>query len=250
MSGQGVRYESKTVRAVKGREARTLAKWQEEGWELVSQVPGKLSTEFTLRKPKPPTPWRWYLIAGGAFVALIAVFLVLSWATGEGENPPGATQSPTNADRTEGVSEENSTPSSDTDGATDDGASPITVTNDPEFAALLALTDYCDDAIATFADEHAGETIAFDANVGAIAPHDGAETRYDILVGAGDYSQTSAPGPAFQFRDVNTTSDLHDVGEVPESIGVGTALHVTARVDRFEPSSCLFLLDPVETEFR
>lgn len=71
-----------------------------------------------------------------------------------------------------------------------------------------------------------------------------------ILVGAGDFSETSAPGPAFQFRDVNTTGDLNFVGTTPETIGVGTNLDVTASVLHYEASSCLSLLDPVSTAVR
>lgn len=71
-----------------------------------------------------------------------------------------------------------------------------------------------------------------------------------LLIGAGDFSKTSASGPAFQFRDVNATSDLHYTGNMPDTIGVGTNLHVTAQVDEYEPNSCPFLLESVETAFR
>ncbi|WP_369597510.1 DUF4839 domain-containing protein [Rhodococcus sp. 06-1460-1B] len=71
-----------------------------------------------------------------------------------------------------------------------------------------------------------------------------------MLIGAGDFSETSAPGPAFQFRDVNTTDDLRWVGSVPDTIGVGANLSVTAEVNRYEERSCLFLLEPVATSVR
>lgn len=80
--------------------------------------------------------------------------------------------------------------------------------------------------------------------------HGNYKTRYDILIGAGDFSETEAPGPAFQFRDVNVTYDLHFKGDPPDTIGVGTNLHVTAEIDEYESSSCLFLLEPVETTVR
>jgi hypothetical protein len=49
---------------------------------------------------------------------------------------------------------------------------------------------------------------------------------------------------------VNTISDLRYTGNVPDTIGVGTNLHITAQIDEYEPNSCLFLLEPVETAFR
>lgn len=126
----------------------------------------------------------------------------------------------------------------------------LTPENSADLAALLALSDYCDASIAEFADSYRGQTIAFPGNIAAMGPHGNAKTRFDILVGAGDYSETSAPGPAFQFRDVNTTYDLHYVGDTPGTIGVGTNLDITAEVLEYEPNTCLFLLEPIATSFQ
>ena len=77
--------------------------------------------------------------------------------------------------------------------------------------------------------------------------HGDASTRYDILILAGDYSNTSATGPNFQYNDVGTF-DLHLTGaNVPDSIGVGDNLHIVATVDEFDRESCLFVLEPVST---
>ena len=48
-----ITYETKTVRAVRGMESRTIEKWESEGWEVVSQVPAKIRTEITFRRPAP-----------------------------------------------------------------------------------------------------------------------------------------------------------------------------------------------------
>ncbi|WP_157802321.1 DUF4839 domain-containing protein [Diaminobutyricimonas aerilata] len=126
----------------------------------------------------------------------------------------------------------------------------LTPESNAELAALLQLGNICDDSIAAFAEKYKGAMIAFDGSIGALNNHNGATTRYDLLLGAGDFSETSAPGPAFQYRDVNLTNDLHYVGVVPDTIGVGTNLRVTAEVDEYEPNTCLFLLEPVETSIR
>ncbi|MDO8105851.1 DUF4839 domain-containing protein [Isoptericola sp. b441] len=128
----------------------------------------------------------------------------------------------------------------------------ITAATDPSFAAILADTDYCSDAIATFASQHEGATIDFDGSVVAMNNHDGAATRYDILVAAGDFNESSQPGPAFQFNDVNTTFDLHWTNDSSTStVGVGDNLHIVATVDGFDANhGCLFTIDPVETSFR
>ena len=37
-----VTYGTKTIRAVRGMESRTIKKWEADGWEFVSQSPGKV----------------------------------------------------------------------------------------------------------------------------------------------------------------------------------------------------------------
>jgi hypothetical protein len=56
MADDDVKYEFSHVRSIRGREASTITKWQNDGWELVSQSPGKvLRTEMTFRRVKPDT---------------------------------------------------------------------------------------------------------------------------------------------------------------------------------------------------
>jgi beta-lactam-binding protein with PASTA domain len=135
--------------------------------------------------------------------------------------------------------------------ATSSAPAVITATTDPAFADILVEGDYCSDTIAQFADEHAGQTIEFDGSVVAINNHDGYTTRYDILIAAGDYNETSQPGPAFQLSDVNTTSDMHWTNDnATSTVGVGNNLHVVAQVDTFDANSCLFRIRPVATSLR
>ncbi|NTW38600.1 MAG: DUF4839 domain-containing protein, partial [Cellulomonadaceae bacterium] len=107
------------------------------------------------------------------------------------------------------------------------------------------------DTIAQFAADHQGATIEFDGSVVAMNSHDGATTRYDMLLAPGDFSETSQTGPAFQFNDVNTTSDMHWTNESAKgTVGVGDDLHIVATVGQFDEASCLFLIDPAATSFR
>ena len=231
-----VAYETRTVRAIRGMESRTIKKWEDDGWELVSQVPGKVQTEITFRRPKPKSRRLLWLIGGGVFVLVLATIITFGVI---GERKAESTE-----------------PSSEPTDAAAPTPTPepvdavLTPENSPELAALLAMTDYCAPEVAAFAAAHSGQTIAFPAYIGAMGPHEGASTRYDILIGAGDFTEGAGPGPAFQFRDVNVTNDLHFVGAVPDTIGVGANLSVTAEIDRYEESSCLFLLDPVATAVR
>jgi len=51
-----VRYETRSVKAVRGLEFRTCSKWEKEGWEVVSQTPGRLQTEIVIRRVVPKKP--------------------------------------------------------------------------------------------------------------------------------------------------------------------------------------------------
>lgn len=247
-----IKYETKMVRAVRGMESRTIAKWEAEGWEAVSQTAGRIQTEITFRRPAPRSRRLLWIVGGGVFTLVLAVIFAIGII---GERDTDSTETASSAPSEIAASREQ--PSPEATGTAMPTASPVpddvilTPENSPEFASMLALTDTCSPDIAAFAAAHRGQTISFPGSIVAMGPHDGARTRYDILINAGDFSETFAvPGPDFQFRDENTVGDLNWVGLVTDTIGVGTNLGVTAEVDRYEERSCLFLLDPVATTVR
>ncbi len=246
-----VAYETKIVRAVRGMESRTIKKWEADGWELVSQTPGRVQSELTFRRPKSKSRRLLWMIGGGAFALVLATIIIIGvLSERNADTAESATPAPNQSTSEPSVAPSPELTEVDPSAEPESEDDVLTPANSPELAALLVVTDYCAQEVAAFAAAHSGETIAFPGYIGAMAPHGGATTRYDFLIGAGDFSETSAPGPAFQFRDVNATNDLHWVGAVPDSIGVGTNLTVTAQVDRYEQSSCLFFLEPVSTAVR
>ncbi|MBM7280651.1 DUF4839 domain-containing protein [Gordonia rubripertincta] len=244
-----VTYETKTIRAVRGMESRTIRKWEADGWEFVSQSPGKVQAEITFRRPKPKSRRLLWIVGGAVLVLVLAIFIVVGVVSERNAAPADSA----NAAPSKTTAEPSRQSSSDaTSSAPSRSSNPddvvLTPENSPELAAVLALTDYCSPRIAAFAAAHSGQTIEFPGSIGAMALHGDAKTRYDIHINAGD--DASAPGPAFQFRDENTINDLHWVGPVPATIGVGTNLSITAEVDRYEEQSCRFLLEPVATSIR
>ncbi|UPO76398.1 DUF4839 domain-containing protein [Arthrobacter sp. Helios] len=257
MADNEVQYEFKTVKAIRGAEARSTSKWENEGWEFVSQDKGTLRSEITFRRPKRKTPWRLFAVGGGIALLIAAAITVGAIQDGSGNAAADPVASPAQTKATEEAGPASASPEaspSEQASETAETAEPeevLTVENSSDLAALLAITDHCSEPVAVFAAQNKGKTIAFDGSIGAMNPHGDYKTRYDILIGAGDFSETTSPGPAFQFRDVNATSDMHftDTNR-PDTVGVGDNLRVTARVVGFEESSCLFLLDPVRTSFR
>jgi hypothetical protein len=126
----------------------------------------------------------------------------------------------------------------------------ITVDNNKEFAVLLQLKDEFDPSIKEFATKYAGITIEYDGNIANMMQNGNYKTRYDILIYAGDYSETNAIGPSFKFKDVNV-SDLNITGsEIPENIGAGQNIHIIAKVEEYNEVSGFFFLKPVSTKFR
>jgi hypothetical protein len=62
-----VQYEFKSVQALRGRESSTKAKWQDQGWEFVSENRGTLRTELNFRRVKPNT-------FGAHLLSIVATF--------------------------------------------------------------------------------------------------------------------------------------------------------------------------------
>jgi hypothetical protein len=87
MAGRDVQYELKTVKSIRGMEARVAAKWQNDGWELVEQADAPmLRTSFTFRRAKKQVP-RWAWMAGAA-VAVVCVAAIITGSVLEGSGTP------------------------------------------------------------------------------------------------------------------------------------------------------------------
>jgi hypothetical protein len=58
-----IKYEAKTLTTLRAAEARSIAKWEKDGWELVSRTElPLLRTQLSFRRVKPKPPWRLILI--------------------------------------------------------------------------------------------------------------------------------------------------------------------------------------------
>ncbi|MGY2129373.1 DUF4839 domain-containing protein [Blastococcus sp. SYSU DS0617] len=266
-------YEYTSVQAIRGTEAKVIAKWVRDGWEVDSRDQGLLRTALTLRRVKPttlasralaafrslePKVQRGVLAGTGAFVVLVIAGGVVAGMQAGGGVPAAAavaTDPVAEAAPSEKPSEDAAQMSEATTAAPV-ATSPaveeiLTVENNADLAALVVLTDPGAAAVGKFAAEYRGRTIEFDGNIAYMNTHGGYTTRYDLLIGTGDYSETTSPGPNFQFQDVNITNDLHLAGpNIPDTIGIGDNLRVVARVGDYNGTQALLFLEPVRTEVR
>jgi len=76
MADDDEHYDFKSARTIRGRQARTIAKWQSHGWELVAQSQGRLGTEITFRRVKPKTRRRMVAVSGGLILLLVITCIV------------------------------------------------------------------------------------------------------------------------------------------------------------------------------
>ncbi|MDX2646133.1 DUF4839 domain-containing protein [Streptomyces sp. PA03-1a] len=237
-----IKYEYKTVKAVRGTDSSVISRMQKDGWELVEQSQGMLRSSLNFRRPKKPLPR--LLIGTAAAVAVILTIVIGTAAalSGEGERKNES------ANSTAAASKKPSTTPTPT-AAKSAATQVITPQNNPEFAALLKL-DYCDDANLDFAIRHEGQTVAFNGSIVHMEPHGNYDTRYDFLLGPGDKGPNTTAGPAFKYEDVNI-SDLKLTGKkIPANVGAGDKFRFVAEVGEFNADQCLFHLDPVSTEVR
>ncbi|HET9084105.1 MAG TPA: DUF4839 domain-containing protein [Candidatus Limnocylindrales bacterium] len=248
-----VQYEFKSVQALRGRASSAKTKWQNQGWELVSEYQGTLRTDLTFRRVKPKTlgshllsmvatvqrpqpKTRSVLFASGALILVAGILAIAVGTQSGGESPkPSAAQTTAPA----------ATPSS----GPDNYEQVLTTGNSPQVAALMKVSDYCDGTIAPVAGEIGGKTIEFDGSIADMANHGDYDTRYDILIAPGDKGPDSTVGPSFKFEDVNVF-DLNFTGAAPSAVGVGDRFRFVAQVVKYDQDQCLLFLAPVSTSVR
>lgn len=252
MANHEQKYVFTEVKAVRSTEARTITTKQKEGWELVEQEPGRLRTTLKFRRPKPEIPWRPLAALGGVLAVLAAVGITIA-VLQENSSESGTPAAQPTATSQQPSAEPTPAPEPAPAPAVAAPAPPemLTVDTSPDLAGILEVTDTCGQPIADFASTNAGRTIQFDGHIAAMNNHGNYDTRFDILVGRGDFSESNPAGPAFQFRDVNLVYDMKFTGPgVPDYISVNDRIRVTAVVDEFIGRQCLLLLEPVATEYR
>ncbi|MGU3645178.1 hypothetical protein ACLBXX_09440 [Microbacterium sp. C23T] len=91
-TGTDATYENRSTRVLRGLEARTIKKWEDDGWEVVSQEHGKLRTTITFRRPRPKSH-RVLWIVGGATIAVVLAAIITIGVINERSAAPIASES-------------------------------------------------------------------------------------------------------------------------------------------------------------
>ena len=234
MSEDKSAFDHKEIAVVKGFEARARAKWETQGWEFVSQDSGTIRTKIAFRRPKPKTNW---LVVGG-LTGLVAALIGFSLLMGslEGDGPEESGTDPSTSPSTSAPQVDTPIPET------------LTIENNEDFAALLSSEGGEIEMYQEFFDKYSYALIEFDANIAYMANHGDYENRFDVLVYADDYSETTAIGPPFRVLDVNY-NDFNLIGpDVPDSIMMGMNVRIVGKIVEWEDPS--FTLEIVSTKVR
>ena len=121
----------------------------------------------------------------------------------------------------------------------------IMVSNNQDFASLLAVKDPFDSSVSAFAEKYKGRTVEFDGNIANVIANE-QRPRYlldFVLVHGGDYNAETYVGPEFRFEGV-MWSDFHDgsVG-LPLYVHAGQNVHIKATVGSYNPDNGILKLD-------
>ena len=161
----------------------------------------------------------------------------------DGEEPGSSTESQTAEPAEPEPSSSVDANESSKEPAASDEPEILTAENCPELAAVLATRNESDPAIGSFAAKYKGRTIEFDGCITYWSHHGSYKTRFDFMLGAGDYDPNTQLGPNFKFDDVNR-SNLGLPSDV-DGLSVGDNVRVRAEVGEYNAGTTLFLLKPI-----
>ncbi len=163
---------------------------------------------------------------------------------------PNGDLSGDNSDNKDDSNDDNSSGNNDNEESDKTETVNITADNNLDFKNLLDLRDPSDASIAVFANKYADQIIEFDGCVLAMNNHGSYNTRYDILIGAGNYDADSVRGPGFRLTDVGAYDMKLDTMWVEDVLCVGTNIHIVAKVGKYNPITSIFELDVISVVVR
>ena len=112
---------------------------------------------------------------------------------------------------------------------------------------LSSLLSSSDTDASWFSSAYQGRTITFDGWVANMVNHENYDTRYDVLILAGDNGVSPMTGPNFRLTDVN----FYDMNVTnADSLRGGDNITITAIVGEYNSTADWLELDPVSISVR
>lgn len=127
----------------------------------------------------------------------------------------------------------------------------LTIENCSELAEMLARNADMDSSYEEFAITYKNQIIQFDGCIVYLTNYQDYDTRYDLLISAGDFvdENTANSGPTFKFKNVG----VYDLGgglTLADFVKVGSNIKIQAKVKSYNSDTGIFELDPVLVEAR
>lgn len=116
--------------------------------------------------------------------------------------------------------------------------------DDDEFKTAMTST-LSDKEYDEYFKSLAGRTIEFDGSLLAIDKLEGKDTRYELMIGSGDYNETTSMGPVMKVKDTAYGDGLNE--SVTE---VGQNVKVRAVVYFYDMDNSYLEINPVSIDVR
>lgn len=120
----------------------------------------------------------------------------------------------------------------------------LTPDNNEELAMVLSVTDEFDPIIKAFAEKYSMSVIEFDGYIADVTNYKDYNTRFNLLIYAGDYRTENFYGPNMQIENVGTT----DFENIESSVNQN--VHIVAKVCEYKESQGLLILNLISIEKR
>jgi len=125
---------------------------------------------------------------------------------------------------------------------------PLTKDSNSEFANMLESAD--PEVLEAFAKAFRGQEIEFDGAIDLVDFLPNKNTRIEMLMRAGDYNPDTQMGPSFKVKDIGVNDkavrDLIANNPNLECLNV----HITAKVEKYDPNTDLFFIKLVNVTVR
>ncbi|WP_297130210.1 DUF4839 domain-containing protein [Terrisporobacter sp.] len=92
-----------------------------------------------------------------------------------------------------------------------------------------------------------GREIEFDGSIDIIQLREGYNTRYELLVTYGDYSETNITGPYMKVKDIAYGDERGLEYGITDN---GTNVKVKAKIVEFDMDRCYLVINPIRIESR
>jgi hypothetical protein len=220
MANQPQKYETQQVKTVRGFEAKKISEMEKDGWELVEQESGKVRTTLSFRRAKKPFSIK--SVIGIAAATIVIVSVIVVGTLNESKDAPeqeSASPAPTQVQPEQTPGE-----------PTQESEQPLTVETNEDLAILLSNSnnntyDFWDE----FYLKYKRRLIEFDGNIALMQKNRDFKYTYDVLIEAGDYSETSSVGAPFRALRVVVPFGWKKTNP-DDLIDQGTNVHVVARI--------------------